>query len=768
MAARRPKAEVGGGLNHNPDQSGTAGWPTHLRSGPCLIVFRLCSRPAPACLWLPLCLLGVVTYCPPGSASDLLALAEIHAASGYEGEVVEYVQSQLGRGGEVDNTGSLTVRFGKGSPHTLLVAGLDEPGFVVSGINDQGYLRLERLADPSPHYDFDTFFLGQPVRVTKRTGQPVWGVVAAPSVHFDSGRSYSSRSGPDDLFVDIGARSKAEVLAAGVDVLDSLTLERTPFRLADGHRATAPWISSRAGAAVLIALGRAMAESPPEGAVTLAFVTQQFFHNRGLLRVLDNIEADRVIYIKPAGGIHPGIAAVLGVSSDVQDAVLEAARSLDLSLERSTGERLEWGPFGAEDPWPRPEQSAVLTVGVENPGTPVEVVDTKHLDRIAALLAKFCGVKLGELRQSALPDSASPDSSGAALDGTKDILGKDHSPQPGSSISPLASLIRLLTHTAGVSGFEGPVRNRIRERLPGWARERSTVDENGNLIVRLGRENPPETIFIAHMDEIGFTVSRIHSDGEISLDTVGGGSANLFAWHPVVLHGANGPLRAIMTRHGTVNMGAESADQAAAMGIGKGTAVTVPKKFRRLLGHRATVRSFDDRIGCAVLLAVLQSLNAADKPVRAGRPTWIVFSVQEETGMVGAQAVAGATAAKRVFAIDSFVTSDSPLEDKRIANAALGNGFVVRAKDNSGIAPREAVEQVLTLAKKLKILAQRGVTAGSNDGSKFVRRGAVNIPLSWPLRYAHSAAEVADLRDVEALHQIVGALVEAGLAEESP
>ena len=136
--------------------------------------------------------------------------------------------------------------------------------------------------------------------------------------------------------------------------------------------------------------------------------------------------------------------------------------------------------------------------------------------------------------------------------------------------------------------------------------------------------------------------------------------------------------------------------------------------------------------------------------------------------MVGAQAVAVATAAKRVFAIDSFVTSDSPLEDKRIAHVALGDGFVVRAKDNSGIAPRKAVGQVLTLAKKLKIPARYGVTAGGNDGSRFVRRGAVNIPLSWPLRYAHSAAEVADLRDAEALRQIVGALVEAGLSEESP
>ena len=60
---------------------------------------------------------------------------------------------------------------------------------------------------------------------------------------------------------------------------------------------------------------------------------------------------------------------------------------------------------------------------------------------------------------------------------------------------------------------------------------------------------------------------------------------------------------------------------------------------------------------------------------------------------------------------------------------------------------------------------QRGVTSGGNDGSCFVRHGSVNIPLSWPLRYAHTAAEVSDLRDVEALERIVAALVDWELAQ---
>jgi PAS domain S-box-containing protein len=105
-----------------------------------------------------------------------------------------------------------------------------------------------------------------------------------------------------------------------------------------------------------------------------------------------------------------------------------------------------------------------------------------------------------------------------------------------------------------------------------------------------------------------------------------------------------------------------------------------------------------------------------------------------------------------------------PLEDRRIGYAALGAGFVVRAIDESGMIPRRAVQRIAELAALRGIPMQVGVTAGGNDGSRFVTAGAINIPLSWPLRYAHTAAEVADLRDIEALLRITTALLEQELS----
>jgi putative aminopeptidase FrvX len=236
----------------------------------------------------------------------------------------------------------------------------------------------------------------------------------------------------------------------------------------------------------------------------------------------------------------------------------------------------------------------------------------------------------------------------------------------------------------------------------------------------------------------------------------------LFAWHPFWIHTATRRLPAVMTRHGSLDIGSAAAGSARVSG---GDTATVRKQFRRLLGNRITARSLDDRIGCAVLLSVLQSLDAAAVRRMSDRSAvWFVFSVEEETGLVGARSIAERTAPRRVYPIDSFVTSDTPLEDKRIAHARLGEGFVIRAMDASGITPRDAVERVVELATARKIPYQAGVTAGGNDGSTFVASGAANIPLSFPLRYAHTPGEVADLRDAEALRAIVAALLEVELA----
>jgi len=285
------------------------------------------------------------------------------------------------------------------------------------------------------------------------------------------------------------------------------------------------------------------------------------------------------------------------------------------------------------------------------------------------------------------------------------------------------------------------------------------------------------------MDEIGYQVRSVEPDGRLLVDVLGGGYTEYFMGHAVLVHKADGSRKEGILElpdgwdkpgfewpHGPrsmddavhVYLGTHSAEETQELGIRAGDWVTIPKEYHPLLGTRANARSFDDRVGCTALLEAVKALGL-NLP---GRDVTFVWSTEEEVGLKGAAAVAESMAKAGhapdfVFAIDTFVSSDSPLESKRFADAEIGKGFVIRAIDNSNIIPREYVDRVVQLANENNIPVQYGVTGGGNDGAVFVRYGSVDIPLSWPLRYAHSAAEVIDTRDVDALAKIVAVLAKS-------
>jgi putative aminopeptidase FrvX len=319
----------------------------------------------------------------------------------------------------------------------------------------------------------------------------------------------------------------------------------------------------------------------------------------------------------------------------------------------------------------------------------------------------------------------------------------------------------------------------VRSLLPTWAA--SETDAAGNLIVRVGIAPPgskaPRLLVVAHMDEIGFEVKSIASDGRLEVVWKGGGVQSYFSGHPALVHTGSGDREAVVElpenwdtpkfqwpsdsgpKSYRVDVGARTPEEVEKLGIHVGDSITIPKAYRPLLGTRANGRSFDDRVGDTALIAALWALG---NPVK-DRDITFVFSTGEELGLVGAGALAKSLASQGrapdfVFAIDTFVSADSPLESKRFGDAQIGKGFVVRAVDNSNIVPREFVEKVMKLARDNQIPAQFGVTGGGNDGSAFVRYGSIDVALGWPLRYSHSPAEVVDTRDVDALGRIVAAI----------
>jgi putative aminopeptidase FrvX len=339
----------------------------------------------------------------------------------------------------------------------------------------------------------------------------------------------------------------------------------------------------------------------------------------------------------------------------------------------------------------------------------------------------------------------------------------------------LAEMLTVLAELPGAPMHEWRVRDAVRARLPQWARASAMVDETGNLIVAAGPLRDT-TVFIAHLDEVAYEVDGILSDGRVTLARRGGVIPSAWEGQPALLHfdthgdgGARESLRGVFVPRDTATLRAPAdgltawfgMDSAALvrMGAGIGSAVTGFKKGVRLGATRYTARGLDDRAGSTALLRAVQALDRE----RLTNHVLFVWSVAEESGLVGASALAqrlGPTV-RRVYAIDTFVTSDTPLEQQTFAYAPLGDGPVLRALDDGMAASRDARERVLHVAREANIPLQVGTTHGSTDATAFVAWGAAGAGLSWPGRYSHSPAEVLDLRDLAELVKLIESVATA-------
>jgi putative aminopeptidase FrvX len=199
-----------------------------------------------------------------------------------------------------------------------------------------------------------------------------------------------------------------------------------------------------------------------------------------------------------------------------------------------------------------------------------------------------------------------------------------------------------------------------------------------------------------------------------------------------------------------------SEKDARSLGVREGDQITIRKKIVELTPDIIATRAVDDRAGCAALLAAASQIDW--KKIK-GKTVTFAWDVQEEIGLIGASRLARTLKPDYVFAVDTFVSSDAPLDSKRFAKLPLGKGAVLRAIDSSNITPRAELEKVIKVARDNNIPFQLGNTRGGNDGSVFIPEGAVDIPLSWPGVYSHSFIEKIHRFDLEALTKLIGAIV---------
>jgi putative aminopeptidase FrvX len=612
-----------------------------------------------------------------------------------------------------DAVGNLIRRVGSGSPRRVIACGLDVSSYVVSEITDDGYVRLHRAGAVPPHPLWDQALEAQRVRIfTARGGENgVLGVGAIFNGHFaQQHRGDTTVVGVDQIWIDVGASSRADAEKLGIALLDPVIADR-PAWTYEGY-AAGPAAGARAGCAAVATAAQGTVTSGE----TVFLLTAQHVMNWGGMS---------------------GALARLGKYDE-----------LTLIGEARGG---RGGRGGAQ-------QGQAIVPRTRFTGSLVESISAADARDLLAKTAAAAGVTLAPNQQWVAP--AEPRH--AVLAARADAF------------AAAEKQVTALLDLPAVHPHEWRVSDAVKAALPAWARAKATMDSAGNVIVEAGPDKDP-VAFVAHMDEVGFTLDRILPDGSVALHVIGGAVASAWEGEVALLYfdkaqggTAPEPLRGVFVprdtarvkapRNMTAWFGLDSA-KLAARGARAGDMIIGYKHAERLGAVRITGRSSDDRTGSSALLMAVRSIDPATLP----RKTYFVWDVGEEAGLLGARAFGAAYGTKlvRAYAIDTFVSSDTPLELPTFALAPLGKGPVLRALDNSTVVSRAERDRVIAAARIANIPLQVGTTQGSTDGSAIGAFGAPNIGLSWPGRYSHTPGEVLDLRDLDALSKLVKALAVA-------
>jgi putative aminopeptidase FrvX len=214
--------------------------------------------------------------------------AGMTAVTGYEQAMTDTLLALL-PGSTRDRIGNVTLTLGRGAPKRLVSCSLDEIGYAVGNITDSGYLTLRRVGGGLRLYAlFDQQIEGQRVTLFGRRG-PVPGVVAVRSTHLTRGRPTTPEPpfSVDNAYVDVGARSRDEVLALGLGVLTPMSLTKRPHRYGDRLLA-APNAGRRTGCAALAAA--ALSRPRVRGTVVVAFTVQSLYPDTAGLKAVKNLQ----------------------------------------------------------------------------------------------------------------------------------------------------------------------------------------------------------------------------------------------------------------------------------------------------------------------------------------------------------------------------------------------------------------------------------------------------------------------------------------------
>jgi putative aminopeptidase FrvX len=240
--------------------------------------------------------------------SLLKKLSEAMAPVGREMAVQDIIEEHLRpRCDETrrDKIGNLigTSQGGNGR-HYAIVAHADEVGFLVSGIEDTGFIRVKWNTQS---YVPDLRLIpGQWVMVMAEKGY-VPGVFAVKTAHIAGEKAKKRIPTYEEVFLDIGAQSREEIAEQGINIGDSVVYAAPLEKL--GHYVSGKSMDDRVGLTVMLRVAELCSKIPEASRPTMTYIStvMEEMGAKGAAAIARGLDVDAVFVIDIGlADDHPG------------------------------------------------------------------------------------------------------------------------------------------------------------------------------------------------------------------------------------------------------------------------------------------------------------------------------------------------------------------------------------------------------------------------------------------------------------------------------
>ena len=228
-------------------------------------------------------------------------LALLPGLAGHEQKVAAYMKKEfeaLGYPVTIDTFGNCIAKINEieGAPRVMVFSHMDSIGFLIRYIEEDGFLRIDRLGGIP-----EKVLNSTEVQIQCRNGDMVNGVIGVKAHHVTPAEEKYVVDKYMSLFIDIGAKSRQEVFDLGIDV-GSPVVYRPNFTRLLHNRVLMSAVDDRGGCATLLEVANLLKDVKLSSTLYFVGSVQEEYNLRGAMMAARTVKPDIAIAVDGGGG----------------------------------------------------------------------------------------------------------------------------------------------------------------------------------------------------------------------------------------------------------------------------------------------------------------------------------------------------------------------------------------------------------------------------------------------------------------------------------